>query len=196
LGKIIELCGEKIPGKFGYKPVDDIQVLTPMHKGIVGAANLNTELQRHLNPSKDELVRGGRILKVGDKVMQIRNNYDKEVFNGDIGRIVGINRENQEVTVHYDGRNVPYEYSELDEIVMAYAISVHKSQGSEYPVIVMPVLTQHYMLLQRNLLYTGITRGRKLVVLVGTKKAVAKAIRNDKPQKRFTLLRERLVSPF
>jgi exodeoxyribonuclease V alpha subunit len=196
LGKIIELCGEKIPEKFGYRPVDDIQVLTPMHKGIVGAANLNTELQRHLNPSKDELVRGGRILKVGDKVMQIRNNYDKEVFNGDIGRIVGINREDQEVMVRYDGRKVPYEYSELDEIVMAYAISVHKSQGSEYPAIVMPVLTQHFMLLQRNLLYTGITRGKKLVVLVGTKKAVAIAIRNDKPQKRFTLLRERLTGCF
>jgi exodeoxyribonuclease V alpha subunit len=190
--KIIELCKEKIPQKFGYRSIDDIQVLTPMHRGLVGASNLNTELQKHLNSSTDELVRGGLVLKVGDKVMQIRNNYDKEVFNGDIGRINKIDREEQEIIVNYDGRMVSYEYSELDEIVLAYAVSVHKSQGSEYPVVVMPVLTQHYMLLQRNLLYTGITRGKKLVVLVGTNKAVAIAIKNNKPQKRYTLLRERL----
>ena len=190
--KIIELCKEKIPQKFGYRSIDDIQVLTPMHRGLVGASNLNTELQKHLNSSTDELVRGGRVLKAGDKVMQIRNNYDKEVFNGDIGRISKIDREEQEIIVNYDGRMVSYEYSELDEIVLAYAVSVHKSQGSEYPVVVMPVLTQHYMLLQRNLLYTGITRGKKLVVLVGTNKAVAIAIKNNKPQKRYTLLRERL----
>jgi exodeoxyribonuclease V alpha subunit len=165
-----------------------------MHRGVVGASNLNTELQKHLNPSGDELVRGGMVLKVGDKVMQIRNNYDKEVFNGDIGRITRIDREEQEIVVQYDGRTVPYEYTELDEIVLAYAVSVHKSQGSEYPVVVMPILTQHYMLLQRNLLYTGITRGKKLVVLVGTKKALAIAIRNNKPQKRYTLLRERLMT--
>jgi exodeoxyribonuclease V alpha subunit len=190
--KIIELCKEKIPQKFGYRSIDDIQVLTPMHRGLVGASNLNTELQKHLNSSTDELVRGGRVLKGGDKVMQIRNNYDKEVFNGDIGRISKIDREEQEIIVNYDGRMVSYEYSELDEIVLAYAVSVHKSQGSEYRVVVMPILTQHYMLLQRNLLYTGITRGKKLVVLVGTNKAVAIAIRNNKPQKRYTLLRERL----
>ncbi|MDA8085303.1 MAG: ATP-dependent RecD-like DNA helicase [Nitrospiraceae bacterium] len=193
LQKIVELCKEKIPRKFGYKPVDDIQVLTPMHRGVIGASNLNTELQKHLNPSTDDLVRGGMSLKAGDKVMQIRNNYDKEVFNGDIGRIVKIDREEQEVMVDYDGKVVRYEYPELDEIVLAYAVSVHKSQGSEYPVVVMPVLTQHYILLQRNLLYTGITRGKRLVVLVGAKKAVAIAIRNNKPQKRYTLLRERLI---
>ena len=195
LQKIIELCKEKIPRKFGYKPVDDIQVLTPMHRGIIGAANLNAELQKHLNPSTNELIRGGTSLKVGDKVMQIRNNYNKEVFNGDIGRISKIDREEQEVVVDYDGKTVRYEYSELDEIVLAYAVSVHKSQGSEYQVVVMPVLTQHYILLQRNLLYTGITRGKRLVVLVGTKKAIAIAIKNDKPQKRYTLLRERLFNP-
>jgi exodeoxyribonuclease V alpha subunit len=194
LEKIIELCKEKIPKKFGYKPIDDIQILTPMHRGVVGAANLNTELQKCLNPSTDDLVRGGKVLKLGDKVMQIRNNYDKEVFNGDIGRIIKIDREEQEVVVNYDGRPVPYEYSELDEIVMAYAVSVHKSQGSEYPVVVMPILTQHYMLLQRNLLYTAITRGKKLVILVGTKRAIAIAIRNNKPQKRYTLLRDRLMN--
>lgn len=192
LEKIIELCKEKIPQKFGFNPIDDIQVLTPMHRGIVGAANLNTELQKCLNTSTDEIVWGGRVLKLGDKVMQIRNNYDKEVFNGDIGRIVRIDREEQEVVVNYDGRAVTYDYPDLDEIVLAYAVSVHKSQGSEYPVVIMPILTQHYMLLQRNLLYTGITRGKRLVVLVGTKKAVAIAIKNNKPQKRYTLLKDRM----
>jgi len=194
LEKILELCREKIPQKFGYKAVDDIQVLTPMHRGVVGAANLNTELQKCLNPSTDELVRSGKVLKVGDKVMQIRNNYDKEVFNGDIGRIIRFDKEEQEVIVDFDGKAVPYDYPELDELVLAYAVSVHKSQGSEYPVVVMPILTQHYMLLQRNLIYTGITRGRKLVVIVGTRKAIAIAIKNNKPQKRYTLLKDRLMS--
>ena len=193
LEKIIDLCREKIPKKFGYNPVNDIQVLTPMHRGVAGTSNLNAELQKHLNTSQDELVRGGKVLKVGDKVMQIRNDYDKDVFNGDIGRIAGIDREEQEVVVDYDGRPVSYEYADLDEIVIAYAVSVHKSQGSEYPAVVMPVLTQHYMLLQRNLLYTGITRGKKLVILVGTKNAVAIAVKNNKPQRRYTLLRERLA---
>ncbi|MGO9951005.1 MAG: ATP-dependent RecD-like DNA helicase [Dissulfurispiraceae bacterium] len=192
--KIIELCSEKIPQKFGFKSIEDIQVLTPMHRGTVGASNLNAQLQKHLNSSTYEFVRGGLVLKVGDKVMQIRNNYDKEVFNGDIGRIDKIDREEQEIIVNYDGQMVSYEYSELDEIVLAYAVSVHKSQGSEYPVVVMPVLTQHYMLLQRNLLYTAITRGKQLVVLVGTKKAVSIAIRNNKPQNRYTLLKERLLA--
>jgi len=193
LEKIIDLCKDKIPQKFGFKPIDDIQVLTPMHRGVIGSANLNTELQKHLNASQDEFVRGGKVLRVGDKVMQIRNNYDKEVFNGDIGKIMMIDREQQEVVVNYDGRAVPYEYTELDEIVHAYAVSVHKSQGSEYPVVVIPIMTQHYMMLQRNLIYTGITRGKKMVVLVGTKKAVAIAIKNNKPQKRYTLLKDRLV---
>jgi exodeoxyribonuclease V alpha subunit len=164
-----------------------------MHRGEVGAASLNAELQKNLNSSPDELMRGGKLLKAGDKVMQIRNDYDKEVFNGDIGRIMRIDKEAQEVIVNYDGRPVSYKYSELDEIMVAYAVSVHKSQGSEYPVIVMPVHTQHYMLLQRNLLYTGITRGKKLVILVGTKKAIAIAIQNNKPRQRYTLLKERLV---
>jgi exodeoxyribonuclease V alpha subunit len=193
LEKIIELCSEKIPKKFGYDPVNDIQVLTPMHRGVVGSVNLNAELQKHLNPSGDEIVRGERILRIGDKVMQIRNNYDKEVFNGDIGKITRINREDQEVIVDYDNRVVSYEYAELDEIALAYAVSVHKSQGSEYQAVVMPVLSQHYMLLQRNLLYTGITRGKRLVVIVGTRKAIGIAVNNDKQQKRYTLLRQRLT---
>ena len=190
--KIVYLCKEGVPSKFGLNAVNDIQVLTPMHKGTVGVANLNAELQRSLNPSKDELIRGGKIFRPGDKVLQLRNNYDKDVFNGDIGRIVGIDREVQELSVDFDGRLVSYEFSELDEIVLAYATSVHKAQGSEYPVVIMPLLTQHYMLLQRNLLYTGITRGRKLVILVGTGKALSIAIRNNKPQMRYTMLKERL----
>jgi exodeoxyribonuclease V alpha subunit len=190
--EIVSLCREKIPTRFGYDPMTDIQVLTPMHKGTVGVANLNTVLQAELNPGKDELIRAGRTVKVGDKVIQMRNNYDKDVFNGDIGRIVAIDTEVQEVVIDFDGRRVSYEFPELDEVTLAYAISVHKSQGSEYPVVVMPVLTQHYMLLQRNLLYTGITRGKKLVILVGTWKALAIAIKNNTPEKRYTMLKERL----
>ncbi len=189
---ILNMCRNKIPEKFGFHPVNDIQVLSPMHRGIVGAANLNVELQKYLNQSSDELLRGGRILKTGDKVMQIRNNYDKDVYNGDIGRIVSIDREEHEITVDYDGKRITYDFTELDEVVLAYAVSVHKSQGSEYPAVVMPLLTQHYMMLQRNLLYTAITRGRKLVVLIGTKKALAIAVRNNKQQMRYTRLKERL----
>jgi exodeoxyribonuclease V alpha subunit len=194
LEKIIHLCKDVIPLRFRYNPLDDIQVLAPMHKGTVGVANLNAELQKELNNKREEVIRGGKILKVGDKVLQIRNNYDKDVYNGDIGRVVKIDKEVQEMTVDYDGKKVSYEFSELDEVVLAYAISVHKSQGSEYPVVIIPVLTQHYMLLQRNLIYTGITRGKKLVVLIGTKKALTIAINNNKPQKRFTMLRERLMN--
>ena len=194
LQRIIALCKEKIPARFGYNTLNDIQVLTPMHKGTVGASNLNAELQRELNPSKDEIARAGRTFKKGDKVMQIRNNYDKDVYNGDIGRIAAIDREEQEISVNFDGRLVAYDFSELDELVLAYATSIHKAQGSEYPVVVIPILIQHFILLQRNLLYTGITRGKKLVVIIGTKKALAIAIRNNKPQNRHTLLKERLMS--
>ncbi len=193
LEKILELCAKKVPEKFGFDAINDIQVLTPMHRGVVGASNLNVELQKHLNNATDELHRGGRVFKIRDKVMQIRNNYDKDVFNGDIGRIASINREDQEVMVDYEGKAVAYDFSELDELILAYAISVHKSQGSEYPVVIMPLLTQHYMLLQRNLLYTAVTRGKKLVILIGTKKAVGIAIRNNKPSERYTKLKERLT---
>ena len=193
LEKIISLCKEKIPEKFKFDPVKDIQVLTAMHKGIIGTSNLNTELQKVLNPSTDELVRGSKIFKSGDKVMQIINNYDKDVYNGDIGVITRIDKEEQEITVDYDGKSVIYDYKDLDELVLAYCVSVHKSQGSEYLAVVMPVHTQHYMLLQRNLLYTAITRGKRLVVLIGTKKALAIAIGNNKPQKRYTYLKNRLT---
>ena len=192
LEEIVSLCKDKISSHYGYDPMNDIQVLTPMHKGTVGVTNLNVVLQSALNPEGNEMVRAGRVFRIGDKVIQMRNNYDKDVFNGDIGRIVAIDREVQEATIDFDGKRVSYEFQELDEITLAYAISVHKSQGSEYPVIIIPVLTQHFMLLQRNLLYTGITRGKRLVILIGTWKALAIAIKNNTPQKRHTMLRERL----
>ncbi len=189
---ILELVKERIPKRFGFDPIDDIQVLTPMHKGMVGAGNLNLELQNALNPGLDTLSRGGKNFRINDKVMQVQNDYEKEVFNGDLGRIVRINLEAQEVTIDFDGKKVPYDYPDLDEVVLAYAISIHKSQGSEYPAVVIPILTQHYVLLQRNLIYTAVTRGKKLVVMVGSKRALAIGIGNDKTKKRYTHLRNRL----
>jgi exodeoxyribonuclease V alpha subunit len=182
---------ERIPQKFGHDSINDIQVLTPMNRGTVGTAKLNESLQDALNPSGFEIIRGGRRYRTADKVMQIRNNYDKNIFNGDIGVISSIDSENQIVTVNVDGRDVNYEYSELDELVLAYAISVHKSQGSEYPAVVIPLVMSHYMMLQRNLIYTAITRGKKLVVVVGSKKAMFLSINNNKIATRYTWLRER-----
>lgn len=193
VGLIINLVRHRIPKRFGFDPLTDIQVLTPMHKGTVGASSLNTEIQKALNPGNEGVTRGGRLFRVNDKVMQVVNNYDKEVYNGDIGRIASIDEENKEVRLIVDEREVPYDFSELDELVHAYAVSVHKSQGSEYPAVVIPVFTQHYMLLQRNLLYTGVTRGKRLVVIVGTKKAMAIAVKNNKSNKRYTLLKQRLA---
>ena len=190
---ILEIVADRIPKRFGFDPVDDIQVLSPMHRGLVGAGNLNTELQKALNPQSSGIERGGRRFSINDKVMQIKNNYDKEVYNGDIGRIENVNFEEQCVTVRFDERKIPYDFSDLDEIVHAYAISVHKSQGSEFPAIVIPLMMQHYMLLQRNLLYTGITRGKSLTIIVGSKKALAIAVQNNKTQKRYTLLRDRFI---
>ena len=194
LQNILDLCSERIPRDFRFHPLREIQVLTPMHKGTIGVTNLNIELQKRLNPGQSGITRGAWTFRSGDKVMQIVNNYDKDVFNGDIGWISKIDPEEREVTIEFDGRGVPYDYSDLDEVVLAYAVSVHKSQGSEYPVVILPVVTQHYMLLQRNLIYTGITRAKKLVILIGTKKALAIAIRNNKPQRRYTLLSERLAA--
>ena len=192
LSTIVELCCERIPGRFKFHPLSDIQVLTPMHKGIVGTANLNRALQQALNPSNDMIERVGRTFRCRDKVMQVRNNYAKEVFNGDIGTISRIERKTDRLTVQYDGRSVNYDFSDLDELVLAYAVSVHKSQGSEYTAVILPVMTQHFVLLQRNLIYTGITRAKELVVLIGTKQALAIAIRNDRPQRRMTRLAARL----
>ncbi|MEE8461537.1 MAG: ATP-dependent RecD-like DNA helicase [Acidobacteriota bacterium] len=192
LKTILELTQERIPRRFGFDPLDDIQVLTPMHKGIVGAENLNAELQKAFNPGQGGVLRGGRTFRVKDKVMQIKNNYDKVVFNGDIGRITHIGSDSQKVTISFDGRDVFYETSDLDEIVLAYAISVHKSQGSEYPAVIIPILMQHYLLLQRNLIYTAVTRGKKLVVMVGTKKALSTGVKNDRVRKRHSRLKDRL----
>ena len=189
---ILELCKTRIPRRFNYDPVNEIQVLTPMHKGVVGAGNLNSRLQAALNPGEDGIVRGERTFRIDDKVMQIRNNYDKEVFNGDIGRVTAIRWEDREVIITYDDREVVYDFSDLDEIVPAYAISVHKSQGSEYPVVIIPIVTQHYILLQRNLIYTAVTRGKNLVVIVGTRRAMAMGINNNKTLQRFTRLQYRL----
>ncbi len=189
---IKKLVKERIPKRFNLNPIDEIQVLTPMQKGSVGGVKMNAELQAALNPSTQEITRGGRTFLAGDKVMQIRNNYDKDIFNGDIGRIRSIDSEMQEVKIDFDGREITYEFSDLDEIILAYAVSVHKSQGSEFPAVVIPLLTQHYVMLQRNLLYTAVTRGKKLVVLIGTRKALAIAVKNDRTQKRYSHLKERL----
>jgi len=189
---ILEMTKERIPERFGFDPLNDIQILSPMHKGVVGASNLNLELQKALNPSNIGVASGSRSFLVMDKVMQIKNNYDKDVYNGDIGLVLEIDHENQEVIIAFDGRKVAYDFLNLDEIVLAYAVSVHKSQGSEYPVVIIPILLQHYMLLQRNLIYTAMTRGRKLVILIGSRKAMSIGIQNNKIKERYSLLKERL----
>ena len=193
LGLITELVKTRLPAKFNLDPVKDIQVLTPMHKGVVGSGSLNEKLQQALNPGSFEIKRGNRVYRLNDKVMQIRNNYDKLVFNGDIGWIVKISPEDQTLLISFDGRDIVYDFAQLDEIVLAYAVSVHKAQGSEYPAVVIPLLMQHYILLQRNLIYTAITRGKRLVVIVGTKKALATGVRNNKIMHRYTFLKQRLV---
>ncbi|MBA4174817.1 MAG: ATP-dependent RecD-like DNA helicase, partial [Hyphomicrobium sp.] len=194
--KIIDLVGKHIPRKFGFDPVRDVQVLCPMNRGGVGARSLNIELQKALNPNPSAKVeRFGWIFAPGDKVMQIENDYDKDVFNGDIGYIQALDSEESELTVDFDGRVVTYQFGELDTLVPAYAATIHKSQGSEYPAVVIPVMTQHYAMLQRNLLYTGVTRGKKLVVLVGQPRAIAIAVRNAAGRRRWSKLNEWLGMP-
>jgi hypothetical protein len=189
--RIIELVKTRIPQRFGLDPIRDIQVLCPMNRGGVGARSLNIELQAALNPAGDRKVeRFGWTFAPGDKVMQIENDYDKEVYNGDIGYIDDVDQEGGELTASFDGRAVTYGFGELDTLVPAYAATIHKSQGSEYAAVVIPVMTQHYPMLQRNLLYTGVTRGKKLVVLVGQKKAVAIAVRNVSGRRRWSKLQE------
>jgi exodeoxyribonuclease V alpha subunit len=186
------LVVERIPQRFGFAPLESIQVLTPMRRGLLGAANLNAELQTALNPDGQGIVGGGHLLRVGDRVMQRRNNYDLGVFNGDVGRVVAFDLQEQRVSIDYDGRMVLYPFADLDELSLAYACSIHKSQGSEYPCVVIPLHTQHFRLLQRNLLYTAITRGRKLVVIVGSRRALQTAVRQQGGTRRPTLLVERL----
>lgn len=188
---IIGLVRDRLPKKYSYPP-KEVQVLTPMQRGTVGAGNLNIELQNALNPTGPSLTRGGYTFRQGDKVMQIRNNYDKNVFNGDIGYITAVDTNERTLTVSFDSRLIEYDVTELDEIVLAYAITIHKSQGSEFPVVVMPVTMKHFVMLQRNLIYTGITRAKKICVLVGTTKALAYAIRQNTVSKRNTMLKERL----
>lgn len=188
---IVKLVKERLPKAY-RQPVSNIQVLTPMQRGVVGASNLNVSLQSALNPSQLALNRGGYSFRLNDRVMQLRNNYDKEVFNGDLGYISHVNMEDRTLQVDFDGKLVEYEVSDLDELTLAYATTIHKSQGSEYPIVVMPVLMTHYVMLQRNLIYTGITRAKKICVLLGTKKALSFAIRNMSVLKRNTKLKERL----
>jgi len=192
---LVDIVVRRIPHKFGLDPVDDVQVLAPMYRGGCGVSSLNARLQEALNPPRRNVAErrlGGRSFRVGDKVMQVRNDYLREVFNGDIGRVAVIDGVQQTLTVMIDGRPVVYDWAETDELVHAFAVSVHKSQGSEYPAVVVPVLTQHYLLLQRNLLYTAITRAKELVVLVGTRRAIGIAVRNAKVRERHSALAVRL----
>ena len=189
---IVELVNKKLPGYY-RTPASQIQVLTPMQRGVVGATNLNMALQEALNPKGEGLRRSGFVYRPNDKVMQIKNNYDKEVFNGDIGIIESVDLQDRTLLVNFEGRSIEYDATELDELVHAYATTIHKAQGSEYPIVVMPVLMNHFVMLQRNLIYTGITRAKRILVMVGTKKALAYAVRNVTVTRRNTLLKERLA---
>lgn len=193
--KLLHVVTERIPDRFGYHPVRDIQVLTPMNRGGLGTRSLNVELQKVLNDKGEPRVtRYGTTFAPGDKVIQTVNNYDKEVFNGDIGQISDINLEEGLITVEFDKRYVEYEFGELDEVSLAYATSIHKSQGSEYPVVVIPLAMQHYTLLERNLIYTAVTRGKSLVIIIGQTKALSMAVRNMRSTKRLTNLAERIIT--
>ncbi len=189
---VVDLVRERIPRRFGFRP-GEIQVLSPMLRGAVGVNSLNSRLQDAVNPQKAALTRGDREFRMHDRVMQIKNNYDKDVFNGDIGTVIYLDTEERELSVRFDDRTVIYAWEDMDELVPAYAISIHKSQGGEYPAVVIPLMMQHYMLLQRNLVYTAVTRGRKLVVLVGEWKALAMAVKNNRIRRRYTWLAHRLA---
>jgi exodeoxyribonuclease V alpha subunit len=193
--RVIELVTSRIPNRFGLDPIRDVQVLCPMSRGGVGARSLNIELQATLNPvSERKVERFGWTFAPGDKVMQIENDYDKEVYNGDIGFVERVDPELGELAANFDGRTVTYGFGELDTLVPAYAATIHKAQGSEYPAVVIPLMTQHYAMLQRNLLYTGVTRGKRLVVVVGQRKAVAIAVKNASGRRRWSKLAEWLAS--
>lgn len=191
---LLELVKTRIPAKYQLDPVRDIQVLSPMYKTPLGVTQLNELLQKELNPEPRVSVRGQFQLSAGDKVMQLMNNYDKEVYNGDIGFVETIDPENKKIWVRFENRTIPYLFSESEELVLAYATTIHKSQGSEYPAVIIPVTTQHYVMLQRNLLYTAVTRGKQLVILIGTEKAVNLAIGNNKTHQRFGFLKEKILS--
>ena len=192
LAQIVPLCQKRLPTAYHLDPINDIQVLTPMQRGVIGAMSLNKELQNALNPGTIMLYHGGTEYRLHDKVMQLKNNYDKGVFNGDIGIVSAIDTEERELTVDFDIGQVVYDITELDELTLAYATTIHKAQGSEYPVVVMPILMTHFVMLQRNLIYTGITRAKKLLVLIGSRKALSYAIRNNNVLNRNTKLSVRL----
>ncbi len=192
LATIKQLVEQRLVGRFGITDAREIQVITPMNRGPLGTQALNRELQALLNPAGRELRAGDRTLREGDRVIQLRNNYDKGIFNGSIGRIVNINSEKARVRVMFEEAHAEYELAELDELGLAYAISVHKSQGSQYPAVVMPVHSSHYVMLRRNLLYTAITRAERVCVLVGTRSALQQAVRNQDERRRFSRLASRL----
>ncbi len=194
LETIEEVVKNRIPSSFGLDPIDDVQVLTPMHKGPLGAVNLNNRLQALLNPrtTDDVLKRGPYTFKAGDKIMQTKNDYTLGVFNGDLGRVVSIDPEDKKLIARFDDRTVTFAAGELEALTLAYACSIHKSQGSEYPAVVIPVSTQHYVMLHRNLFYTAVTRGRRLVVLVGSRRALSQAVKNEEQNRRYAKLADRL----
>ena len=195
---ICELIGGLIP-QLGFNPATDVQVLCPMTRGVMGTRNLNNVLQQLINPpgaDRVEITRGGSTLRVGDRIIQQTNDYDREVFNGDVGFITNIDTEEQEVTVQYLERSVIYDYADLNEITLAWSVSIHKSQGSEYPVVILPLYMQHYMMLTRNLFYTGLTRAKRLAIVVGPKKAITLALRSTEKQQRYTQLQQRLIRAF
>jgi exodeoxyribonuclease V alpha subunit len=195
---LVEMVKTRIPARFRLDAIRDIQVLCPMNRGSLGVRELNVRLQNELNPARaDEPVveKFGWQFRPRDKVIQTENDYDKDVFNGDIGQVVKIDPVEREVTIQFDQREVVYDFGELDEVSLAYAITIHKSQGSEFPAVVIPLATQQYLLLQRNLVYTGITRGKKLVVLIGQRKALGMAVKNNRTENRFSGLLARLLMP-
>ena len=192
--RAIEFMTTRIPRKFGMDPLQDVQVLVPMRKNVLGTDNLNVELQKALNPHGDAIIRGGTMFRVGDRVMQLRNNYDKDVYNGDVGFVKAVNSDDRSMIVNFDGRPVKYDGGDLDELVLAYATTIHKSQGSEYPAVIVILHSQHYVMLQRNLLYTAITRGKRLVLLMGVPYAIDQAIKTNTVRDRRTSLAERLAN--
>jgi exodeoxyribonuclease V alpha subunit len=194
LRRAIEFMTTRIPRKFGLDPLEDVQVLTPMRRNLLGTENLNFELQKSLNPTGPALVRGGTTFRAGDRVMQLRNNYDKDVYNGDVGFVKSIDASSRSLVAVFDGRPVKYDAGDLDELVLSYAMTIHKSQGSEYPAVIVIIHTQHYVMLQRNLLYTAMTRGKKLVLLIGVPYAIDRAIATNTVRERRTGLAERVSS--
>ncbi|GJE62771.1 ATP-dependent RecD-like DNA helicase [Methylobacterium trifolii] len=197
VAKLIEVVTKRIPRSFGLDPTCDVQVLTPMLRGSLGSRNLNHELQRVLNPNPaQQIERFGWRFAPGDRVMETQNDYDRDVFNGDLGMVARIDEDEGAVVVTFDGREVVYPYGELDTLVPAFATTIHKSQGSEYPAVVIPIVTQHFNMLARNLLYTGVTRGKQLVVLIGQRKAIGMAVRGGSTRRRWTKLQEWLVGSY